>query len=600
MQSRRAHWFRENKANRYPRRIVCLDSEAYRNESEKGERHSLRLAFATFDRIDKQTREPKTSEDSAFVDSAELWDWIIGKTTQKERLVVFAHNLGYDLRLTEALTILPSQGWEVLDFSLDNYRCWIRWRRGKSSLLMVDTLSFVGKRLATFADGEHWQKPELPTDDAPFEQWLQRCRSDTYLLRSVVLRLLDFMEAEECGNFRMTGAAQASAAFRHKFLKPRALLIHEDEEALAAERRAAWTGRCEVWRHGEVKEELHEWDYSLAYARIARSAKLPTKYAGKIANPSESSFGRMRESCRLLCEVTVTTLAPIAPSENDGRILWPLGTFPTTLWDCEIDLLREHGADIRFENIWYYRTSPLLQEWGQWIIDRLEGEDAATDAVIAALLKGWSRSLIGRFGLRYAVWQQAGLTPDADFLSMPFRDLDTNQTGEYLRLGRQLLVQEEMAESPDSAPAVMAYVMAQARANLWRAIQAIPEGGLVYCDTDSLIVTATASDAVARFADTSAGWGLRLKRTYTHGQFSAPRQVSLGHERRMAGLPRKARDNGDGSYSAEVWESPQASLQRGSPNGVTIHKRIIRPQAKDHRRRHLEGGATEPFTLETA
>ena len=597
---RQAHWFRENKANRYPRRILCLDSEAFRRQHRGGEQHSLRLAFATYDRIGAKTRQPIKSEESAFVDSRELWEWVTARTTPKERLALFAHNLGYDLRLTEALTVLPSMGWEIADFALDNYRCWLRWRREKSTLLMVDTMTFVGQRLADFGEQEHWRKPELPSEDAPFEEWLDRCRADTKILRSLTLHLLDWMETEECGNFRMTGAAQGSAAFRHKFLKPRSLLIHDDQEALEAERRAAWTGRCEVWRHGEIREELQEWDYSLAYARIAATAELPTKFCGTIATPSRLAVGALKSSTALLLQASVNSPAPIAPTEKDGRILWPTGSYRTTLWDVELDLLREAGAEIEIERAWYYRTAPLLQDWGRWIIDSLEGEEATNDAAIAALLKGWSRSLIGRFGLRYPVWETAGTTPDADFLYLPFIDGDTKETGAYLRLGRQLLVQEEIQESPDSAPAVMSYIMALARINLWRAIQAIPGEGLVYCDTDSLIITSSASDAVAQFADTSAGWGLRRKRIYSRGRFLAPRQIQLGGERRMAGIPRRARERDDGSYDAEVWESPQASLQRQAPNSVAVHKRIITPRAQDFRRQHLEGGKTAPFQVSLA
>ena len=53
--------------------------------------------------------------------------------------------------------------------------------------------------------------------------------------------------------------------------------------ALAVERRACWTGRCEAYRWGEVKGPLHEWDFELAYLRVEAVTSLPAFAIGGIS-----------------------------------------------------------------------------------------------------------------------------------------------------------------------------------------------------------------------------------------------------------------------------------------------------------------------------
>jgi hypothetical protein len=596
--SRRPHWYRPNEANRYPRRIVCLDSEAVKQLDGTAERHRLRLAFATFDVLDRETLEPKRSEESGFVDAAELWEWVDARTTVNERTVVFAHNLAYDLRLTRALEELPRLGWELDTFSLDSYRCWLRWRRQKRSLLMVDTVSFVGRALEGFARDLGVAKPALPENDAPLEEWLDRCKADTRLLRELSMRMLRWLERGDHGNFRMTGPAQASASFRHKFLERGDLLVHADEDALAAERRSAWAGRCEVWRHGKVDETIVEWDFSLAYARLARDAMLPVRLRGEVTKPTLDRVLGFGKAYAVLAEVDVVSPAPVVPMELDRRIVWPVGAFPSTLWDVELAELVAAGGTAHVRRAWLYRRGPLLQEWATWIIDQLEGPNPETDPVARAMLKQWSRALIGRFGLRYPKWEALGDTADVALELIPRVSADTGETGAWLRLGHQVLEQTSIEESPDSCPAVMAYVMTLARRRLWRAIQTVPAGELLYVDTDSLLVTEAGSPALEAFSRTPEGEGLRIKSTYQRGTFWAPRQLELNGAARVAGLPRDARRRGRKVWTAEVWEGPQESIKRGHPGEVHVTQRTVHLRALDHRRRHLSRGRTAPVLIE--
>lgn len=595
--TRRAHWLRQNAATSYPRRIVCLDSESHAAFDGTSERHTFRNACATYDRINRETKAAEAHERAHFETPQNLWKWIDNKTPQKARTVVFAHNLGFDLRITRALELLPLLGWELRAISLDNYRCWARFGNGSRSLVMVDTMSFLGAALNKLAADIGMKKQPLPQWEDNPDAWKARCMTDTLILREVVLRLLHWLELNDCGQFRMTGAAQASAHFRHRFLKPASLLIHDDEQALTAERLAGWTGRCEAYRHGEIEETITEWDYSLAYARIAREAILPVILRGSVGRLTDDRYERLAQRYAVLVECDMETKTPTVPTGHNGRILWPVGSFRTTLWDCELEMARQYGARVQIRRAWLYERAPLLQEWASFMLDRLEGKNLESDPIGRRVLKAWSRSLIGRFGMRYPRLDQIGETQENDLLWIPGHDHATKEPCAYLRIGRQVFEQGGMQEAADSAPAVMSYILALARVRLWNAISVLPPETLVYVDTDSLLVTGEGNEVCEQLAAIPYHAGLRVKGRYRRATIYGPRRIHLEGDLRVSGLPKTARRVGDYRFEAEVWEGPKESLRRGHPETVVIRKRPYTLTPGDPRRVQLADGTTEPYRL---
>lgn len=594
---RRSHYLRANAASSYPRRIICFDSESVTAFDGVSECHTFRNACATFDRINRENGEPEKHERESFASPKDLWRWIDERTRSSARTVVFAHNLGFDLRITKALELLPEMGWELRAICLDNYHCWARFRNGPRSLIMVDSMSFLGAKLDTLAEDIGKRKLALPRQSDGPEEWEARCMTDTLILRELMLRLLRWLDQNDCGQFRMTGAAQASAVFRHRFLNGTKLLVHDDTQALEAERRASWTGRCEVYRHGAINETITEWDYSLAYARIARDASLPVRLRGTTDELPPEEYSELNKRFAILAECEVETETPTVPAAHEGRMLWPVGSFTTTLWDCELQMAQLWGASVQIQRAWLYERAPLLNEWATWILDRQEGTDPERDLIGRRVLKSWSRSLIGRFGLRYPILEEIGEAQESDLYWLPGHDRDTGEPCAYLRIGRQVFEQGGLQESADSAPSVMSYILALARVRLWHAMSLVPPDALVYVDTDSLLVTGDGNAACEQIAKLPYHEGLRIKARHKRGQILAPRRLLLDADLRVSGLPKAARRTGPMTFEAETWVGPKESLARGRPSEVLVYRRPFTLDPTDARREHLADGSTAPIRL---
>lgn len=588
---------RHNAANRYPRRIICFDTEARILERKTYERQTFRLAAASYDRILPGSLEPADTERMVFFEPEHLWEWITGKTKPKARTVCFAHNLAYDLRISDGLRLLPRFGFKLEFLTLDSNRCVARFKRGSATLLLCDTSSWLPTTLERVADRVGIKKVPLPDQSANETEWANRCSIDVDITRAAIVRLLVWLERNDLGNFRLTGPAMAMGAYRHRFLPRCGLLVHKDQDALAAERTAAWAGRCEVWRHGEVAGPLHEWDYRLAYLTVAQTASVPVRLRGVVDNMTVPNLRRLSRHRAILCECDVETDTPIVPAKLNGGVGWPVGKFQTTLWDRELLLAASLKARVSIRRAWVYMKYPALSAWASWLLDLLALDGLRPDALERLMLKDWARSLIGRFGARWPQWEKVAKLPESDLQLIPYIVHETGETGAYLQNGHDWLEKTGMVDAPDAMPAIMGYIMSLSRLRLWDAIKVAGEGSLVYCDTDSLVVTDEGHERLLVKYPPGNSEGLIHKATHKAGLFLGPRQVRLGTELRIAGLPKNAIQRGPKSFEAVVWEGLAEGIRLGRPNEVRLTRRAVTVKGGDRRRRHLAGGSTAPFVL---
>lgn len=589
------HYVKPNETTRIPRHHIFLDTESTSERVTNGAIQRWRLGVARYYRCEKGRKPVSRYVD--YMDTQKLWEDVSGSIRDNARTILWTHNLQYDLRISRALEILPTLGWEIISHNFSPRNTWVIWRRGTSTLTMVDSLSVFPVPLATVGKTIGLGKLSLPDNDGSIEAWLTRCRRDVEILSTAVIKYLEWIESEDLGNWQMTGSGQAWAAFRHRFMKHR-LLVHADETALAAERHAMWTGRCEAYWHGALPmETLHEWDMTLAYPRIAQSCPVPVRYLGPM--PPDSDWRRWVHNDRvaLLAEVTVTTDAPIVPTHHEGRVLWPVGTFQTTLWSPELAALIESGAEVTVTAGWLYRKRPALQDWADWVIRQLDDQAAETDALIFLVLKNWGKALIGRMAMTYQGWEKYAEAPSIALSRSQCLDVETGESYELMQVGNSVWRSTGRTDWEQSMPMVTGYVQSECRARVWRILSAMPPKSTLYCDTDSIMVLDDWAHAVADVCAKYPEYGLRLKRSWDGFAIWGPRQILTGERVRISGIPRTAERADDGSLTGAIWDSLATAMKLGNPNQVVTRDRVWRPRGVDKRRTGPEFGWTEARRL---
>jgi hypothetical protein len=411
------------------------------------------------------------------------------------------------------------------------------------------------------------------------------------------LAYLDWLETADMGNWQMTGAGQSWAAFRHKHLT-HDMLVHTDKAALAAERRAMWTGRNEAYWHGEMKHEtIEEWDFHLSYATIARDNPVPIRLVGDM--PMRYKWRDTLDNPRigLLAEVTVTTDTPIVPTHHNGRIIWPTGTFNTTLWNPEITAALDTGAVVTVNRGWLYRTEPAMAQWGHWIIDLMGRSDAQVPAWQKDVLKNWCRTVIGRPAMQFTGWEVFA-HPHSDTVDRwDFYDKRTGEHAELLQVGRKVWKSTGTTEWAQSMPMVTGYVMSIARVNLSYLLSKAPKFSVLYADTDSVLTSARFHSEMETLSRLDMGKGLRLKRSYEGVTIWGPRQIVTGPIVRVSGVAHGATREGARTFKGQIHESIGHAVKSGNTRTVEVTDRTWTVKGVDNRRLKGEHGWTYAYRL---
>lgn len=589
-----AHYVRPNHVTRMPRRWLFLDCEATRAATAGGERQSFRLAVAAFDHQDRKGDPPAATQWAELRSPEEVWRWVDERCVNGRRTVLVAHNVGYDLRVSEGLLWLPRLGWELQAIRLDGGQSWAHFKAGKRSLVCADSVSWFGTGLETVGRAIGVPKLSLPADTDTDEAWTARCRRDVEILREAWLSTVGWVEAADHGTWKPTGAGQGWASYRHNHLTHN-VLHHGVEEVAAAEREAAWTGRCEAWRWGKLpRGPWYEFDFRSAYAQVCADLDVPTRLLGRVG-PKEAQralSGRQGRATLIRCRVT--TSAPLVPTRGSHGILWPVGTFESWLWDIEAAEVVEAGGSVEALGGWVYRAEPALAQWARWVLGVLDGSGEEVPPAVLLVVKGWSRSLIGRFGARWSEWEEYGESHGPDVALSTLLDGDTGATRRLLMLGPRCLAETEPQDAPDSVVSIMSYVMAVCRTRLLTAMRVATTDNVAYVDTDGLLVNAKGRDLL----DAAELPGLRVKSIWQRVEVLGPRQLVLDGRLRAAGVPATAVRVGPSSWAGSVWRTLGGSLADRDPSTVTVSDRVWTLKGVDHRREHLAGGRTAPIRVE--
>lgn len=588
------HYIRRNDSSRIPRRHVIIDTETRYTKTDRTETQTWRCGVASFCEYTDQNKWRITTE--SYEKPGELWNDVTAFTRNKRRTVVWAHNLGFDLRVSQALKELPAHDFTLLDIRLAQQGTWAKWRRDTATLIAVDSVSVWPCSLDKLAQAlGHDSYPYPRTDGDP--EWLAKCARDVHVLTDGVTRYLDWLRHDDMGTWQMTGAGQSWGAWRHKHYTHK-ILVADDLDARSAERRAMWTGRAEAWIHGtDETAPVYDLDFQNAYPTIVREIQLPVRQHATARVATLDGLLYLADRFCVLAEVNVTTAQPVVPTERDGHIVWPVGTFATVLWDPELRLLADVGADVTVGRVWLYRKAPALRQWADWILTDLHADDDTVPGWLKIILKHWSRTLIGRFAMRYQSWEEFAQAPVDDLRIMNGYDVDEETPFRLFQIGKQVKIMGDETEGGNAVPAITGYVMSEARRRLWDAAQRLGTRHVLYIDTDSLLVDSRGYHAWRAMGSDPTLSGLRLKRRFRGYSIAGPRQIIIGGEPRIAGLPKGSRRTAEWEFEGHIWRGLDEAIRRGEADRITITSRTFRIMQVDNRRIKLSDGTTEPLRM---
>ena len=587
---RQAHWVKENRQERMPARMIAFDTESLFGGTDDFQVQSWRTGSAIRWRNDLKTGDH--AEGRCFTEPSEIWAWVTEFCKPGTRTVMWAHNLGHDVRISQAFTLLPEFGWRLEWCNLDRNVSAMTWRSDHGTLVLADTWTWIPLPLNTIAPLTGTVKFAMPHNAASEDTWNEYCMQDTEIVYRVVSRLVGYIRGNHLGNWQPTGAGMAYTTWRHRFLHHK-VLVHDDSDALGAEREAMHTGRAEAWRHGELTGDLWtEVDLRNAYLMIGAECELPRKLRTRYGRLQLTHYHRLCERYRMLCHVRIHTDHPVVPARSDNRHIWPTGMFETWLWDTEVDCALRYGAEAEIIDSYAYAKAPILMDWARWIITVLWDQDDNIDPVVKTWLKHCSRALIGRLSLRVPSWEVLGENPEGITGITRMTDAETGYTHRLMHVGDRTLIEVMRDEGRDSLPQVTGWIMAECRVRLWDAMNAAGLDNIAHVDTDSLVINRAGVVNMKRHYGAEFGRLWQVKGSWKRLEVFGPRCYFRDKARVTSGIPARAAETAPGVYEGERWRATAADLEESQGSIVTVQRGTWHLKRTDPRRRDAPGAGT--------
>lgn len=592
---RQNHWIRHNHQNRIPSRWIAFDTEAYKQNTSSGENQTWRLACAVKWRSDLQGGD--SAEYGYFPTPEKLWEWVTDFCRPKQRTVIWAHNLSYDARISRLMEILPTLGWRLDWCNMGSQVSTMTWRSDRGTITFADMTSWLPMKLADIGEMLGIPKMSMPSATQGQAKWRYYCKQDVKILYKAASEIISFVRSEDLGNWQPTGAGMAFATWRHKFLEHN-ILVHNNEDALKAERRAMHTGRAEAWRHGRLTgDEWTEVDLRQAYVHIARDYELPTKLKWHEGQLTLHQYEQLSRRFSILARVEVHTAVPCVPVYHQGRTVWPIGRFSTWLWDCELNIARAEASGITIREAYVYTRAPLLRNWATWVLEVQSRDERVASPIIKRWIKHSGRTLIGRIALRTAQWAVWGANPEKESGISYVVDSETGQVNRLMHVGNRTMVEEARVEGQDSLPQITGYITATCRVWLWTAMATAGFDNIAHVDTDSLLVNSAGLARLRehygdRFDDM---W--QIKSVHKDIRVQGPRNYRTSTGRKVAGIPVNAVETAVNQFKGETWSSMSSDLMTGNMGSVTVTHKTWIVDTKDPRRVDAAGGKTRTAAL---
>jgi len=567
-EDRTNHWIKQNHQCRIPKRWIAFDTESRTVKGDGEQVQSWATGCAIFWR--RGLKRGDDREDYSFETPEQMWRKIASYCRPGTRTVAIAHNLGYDVRISRVLEILPTLGFELEWCNLDRNVSSMSWRSPNGTLVLCDLFTWIPKPLRDIGQACGVAKLNMPKVSSRTDEWRKYCLRDCEIVYAAYSSILNWIEGCQLGNWQPTGAGMAYATWRHKFMEHK-VLVHNNPEVIAAERAAMHTGRAEAWRHGVLANDMwHEIDLRTAYTRIAAEVELPAKYKFSTGPLTQRQYEQASTRYRINCLVDVSTDTPIAPTYHDGRTIWPVGTFRTWLWDVEVNELYAHNASVKILKSHAYTKAPVLSKWANWVLDMQDSTSDDVPEIVRAYLKHSGRALIGRLSLRAPKWEPYGDNPMGE-AGISFEvEHGTLNTRRMMHVGNSTFVETARIEGRDSLPQITGAIMAECRIRLWWAMLAAGLDNIAHVDTDSVICNSAGLRAMQVAYGTS--WRTMWQRKGSWGSLDVygPRNLRTGRKRKIAGVPTKATETKRDTFVGEQWRSLASDMANGRAGAVTI------------------------------
>jgi len=540
-----------------------FDCASWSLEREDGsEKRVLRLGAAVLCRI---SRDGKLSEQewAEFHSYGEFYQLLDRWSAGRKLTLVASHDLYYDLMLMAGFDELARRDWVLgCPYTGGDVQVLSVVRPGRRLLMFSVTNLFPGS-LEDLGDLVGLAAQDVSCNDHSDQQLMAGCRQNVQILVRAFHGWLAFLKRHDLGAFRITLGSAALEAYRHRYMD-HLIMTHHDPEVSALEREAYFGGRSEAKYQGRLDGRCFlVLDVNSMYPSVMRDNEYPSLLVETWERISIEFLEHKLQKYALIADVDLDTELPWFPTRHDGRLLFPVGQFRTTLCTPELKLALDCGAVRKVHRMAVYKKAPLFRRYVDELYKlRREFQDQG-QVIYAEITKRLLNSLYGKFGQWKWRNKRLGRVPPNDVRMGMGKDLETGEIFRVIRIGGWEWEIRRQGEAYHALVAIAAHVTSYTRVKLLEMMDQVPAGHLYYVNTDSLIVDDRGLERIEHLVDERRLGALKVQAISPWLEIRAPGSYSVHGRDRRAGIRADAEPVAPGRWLQ--WENRglEGAIQEG-------------------------------------
>lgn len=578
-----------------PKHLVFFDTETHVIEDDGGGvSFPLRLGVANYVRLNFDG-SIKGDETIVFYSTDEFFEFLLDKQRSKQKMWVFAHNVGFDVRVLDLPTYVNDRDFKS-EPPIINDRVFI-WdvKTGKATITFMDTANYGVHSVSQLGSDMGYDKLDIDFDTDNIDELITYCKRDVEILRRFVLSYITFIQENNLGEVRVTIASQAFTTYRYKFMHKQPM-IHINEDVLRLERSGYYGGRTECFFIGTLEGETHYYvDVNSMYPYVMLTKKIPHTLIGHSRNVPVRYLGVRLSKFYVVAKVRLNTDKIIYPYRRGKRLIFPVGRFITTLHHSELELAYKHGHIEHVYECAIYEHDYLFSDYVRFFYDLKQRYGREGKKTWRLITKLFLNSLYGKFGQIQPTRKLLLVDKGDEIIRIPnlteedLLQLDHIYTSEMFRITGshkesnrhfQLLMwygslyeESREGETLYSCPSIAGSVTAYARIRLWEIMSLAGLDNVYYIDTDSCIVNQDGYNNLAPMLNENEIGMLALEDTTERVVIHGNKDYEFGDTVRHKGLPKTAVQTKQDTWEYVQFQGFISWLNEGGKPGMIGHRR---------------------------
>lgn len=526
--------------NTFPKEFIFFDTETYiQKVGDDKILFPMRLGVAIYIKLDSKHNIKKRTI-LRFLDANSFIDILLTYCKGRKTIYVMAHNIKFDIMvLNFPLALADRDIKSRLPIINDRMFIWNVYIN-KAKALFIDTANYCVISVEQLGHDLGRPKQTVNFTDVDDETLFSYCRNDVEILEEFMLSYIKFVNINDLGSFRVTLASQSLASWRKRFMK-RTVCIHDNLEALKLERDSYHGGRTECKFIGDAPQQPYYYlDVNSMYPYIMKTSNVPIELLKVLDKPTLDKLYACIMKYYIIADVEVNTNIACYPLVYGDKLLFPVGTFRTTLHHRELTYAMEHGHITNCYKLAIYSFSNIFGYYVDWFYDmkvrtKLEGN------------KSWN--IISKYFLNSLYGKMAQQGVEQEIIEGPYERIIERTDGHELHTFNYsseinwfgtIVREKRQGESSYSFPACAGAITANARMLLQQYIECAGIQNTFYYDTDSLIVNRQGFDNLhAVINETQLGM-LKLEKQSEYLTIWGSKDYEFGDIKRHKGISPKA------------------------------------------------------------